>query len=236
MRPFLTANWRYLVLLNFTVDPKIIAPLVPPGTEIDFENGETFLSVVGFLFLDTRLLGLPIPLHRDFEEVNLRFYVRKKSADTWRRGVVFVRELVPRRAIALVARTFYGEKYVALPMKHEIDHVDGKLRMEYSWRRGRKWESLKMSAIGEPQTIPAGSHAEFITEHYWGYTSVRSGCSEYRVEHPRWKTWNAETFELSADVATLYGAQFVDPLRVAPRSAFIADGSPIQVLLREQLP
>ena len=235
MRPFLTANWRYLVLLNFTVDPKIIAPLVPPGTEIDFENGETFLSVVGFLFLDTRLLGLPIPLHRDFEEVNLRFYVRKKSADTWRRGVVFVRELVPRRAIALVARTFYGEKYVALPMKHEIDHVDGKLRMEYSWRRGRKWESLKMSAIGEPQTIPAGTHAEFITEHYWGYTSVRSGCSEYRVEHPRWKTWNAETFELSADVATLYGAQFVDPLSVAPRSAFIADGSPIQVLLREQL-
>ena len=235
MRPFLTANWRYLVLLNFTVDPKIIAPLVPPGTEIDFENGETFLSVVGFLFLDTRLLGLPIPLHRDFEEVNLRFYVRKKSADTWRRGVVFVRELVPRRAIALVARTFYGEKYVALPMKHEIDHVDGKLRVDYSWRRGRKWESLKMSAIGEPQTIPAGTHAEFITEHYWGYTSVRSGCSEYRVEHPRWKTWNAETFELSADVATLYGAQFVDPLSVAPRSAFIADGSPIQVLLREQL-
>ena len=235
MRPFLTANWRYLVLLNFTVDPKIIAPLVPPGTEIDFENGETFLSVVGFLFLDTRLLGLPIPLHRDFEEVNLRFYVRKKSADTWRRGVVFVRELVPRRAIALVARTFYGENYVALPMKHEIDHVDGKLRVEYSWRRGRKWESLKMSAIGDPQIIPAGTHAEFITEHYWGYTSVRSGCSEYRVEHPRWKTWNAETFELSADIATLYGAQFVEPLSVAPRSAFIADGSPIQVLLREQL-
>src|SRR5881227_164225 len=139
--------------------------LVPPGTEIDFENGETFLSVVGFLFLDTRLLGLPIPLHRDFEEVNLRFYVRKKSADTWRRGVVFVRELVPRRAIALVARTFYGEKYVALPMKHEIDHVDGKLRVEYSWRRGRKWESLRMSASGEPQTIAAGSHPEVITEH-----------------------------------------------------------------------
>ena len=92
-------------MLNYVVDPKIVAPLVPPGTEIDFHEGETFLSVVGFLFLDTRLLGLPVPLHRDFEEVNLRFYVRRKSADTWRRGVVFVRELVPRRAIALVART-----------------------------------------------------------------------------------------------------------------------------------
>ncbi|HET9801195.1 MAG TPA: DUF2071 domain-containing protein, partial [Chthoniobacterales bacterium] len=209
MRPFLTANWRYLAMLNFVVDPKIVMSLVPPGTEIDFENDETFLSVVGFLFLDTRLLGLPIPLHRDFEEVNLRFYVRKKSADTWRRGVVFVRELVPKRAIALVARTFYGENYVALPMKHQIDHVDPNLSVEYSWRRGRKWESIRMSASGEAQTIPAGSHAEFITEHYWGYTCFRGGCSEYRVEHPRWKVWNADKFEFNADVAMLYGPQFV---------------------------
>src|SRR5207237_1220594 len=185
VRPFLTANWRYLAMLNFVVDPKIVAPLVPPGTELDIENSETFLSVVGFLFLDTRLLGLPIPLHRDFEEVNLRFYVRKKSADTWRRGVVFVRELVPRRAIALVARAFYGEKYLALPMKHEIEHVDPKLKVEYSWRRGRKWESLKMSASGEPQAIAPGSHAEFISEHDSGDTRVRAVCSADRVAPPR---------------------------------------------------
>jgi uncharacterized protein len=234
--PFLTANWRYLAMLNFVVDPKIVAPLVPPGTEVDFENDETFLSIVGFLFLDTRLLGLPIPRHRDFEEVNLRFYVRKKSADTWRRGVVFVRELVPRRAIATVARVFYGENYVAVPMKHQIDDVGSKLSVEYSWRCGRKWESLKMSADGEAQVILAGSHAEFITEHHWGYTCFRGGCSEYRVDHPRWKVWNAKSFEFSADVAALYGEKFVDPLGTAPRSAFIADGSPIQVLLREQLP
>ena len=222
-------------MLNFVVDPKIVAPLVPPGTEIDFENGKTFLSVVGFLFLDTRLLGLPIPLHRDFEEVNLRFYVRKKSADTWRRGVVFVRELVPRRAIALVARTFYGENYLALPMKHQIDHIDPNLSVEYSWRRGRKWDSIKMSATGDAQIIPAGSHAEFITEHYWGYTCFRGGCSEYRVEHPRWKTWNANQFEFSADVAALYGEQFVEPLTAAPRSAFIAEGSPITVERRSDV-
>jgi uncharacterized protein YqjF (DUF2071 family) len=234
VRPFLTANWRYLAILNFVVDPKIVAPLVPPGTEIDFENGETFLSVVGFLFLDTRLLGLPIPLHRDFEEVNLRFYVRKKSVDTWRRGVVFVRELVPRRAIAIVARTFYGENYVALPMKHQIDHADSNLSVEYSWRRGRKWESLKVNASGEPQTIPAGSSAEFITEHYWGYTRVKDGCCEYRVEHLRWKIWNAGSFEFKADVAAVYGAQFVETLSAKPRSAFIADGSFVSVFGRSQ--
>lgn len=222
-------------MLNFAVDPKVIEPLVPTGTEIDFDNGETYLSVVGFLFLDTRLLGLPIPLHRDFEEVNLRFYVRKKSADTWRRGVVFVRELVPKRAIATIARVFYGEPYMAVPMGHDIEHKDGDLRVEYSWKRGRKTESIKMSASGEPQPLAAGSHPEFITEHYWGYTRLRGGCSEYRVEHPRWKVWTAQTFEFKADVAALYGEQFVEPLSQPPRSAFIADGSPIQVLLREQL-
>ena len=211
-------------------------------------------------------------MHRDFEEVNLRFYVRRKSADTWQRGVVFIRELVPRRVIALVARTFYGENYIAVPMKHEIEYlaapasggqllhpsrdvvsktndrsswatqpvdatgcpsdakrVDENLKVEYSWHRGRKWESLKMNAAGEAQTIPAGSHAEFITEHYWGYTALREGCSEYRVEHPRWKIWNATEFELNADIATLYGKQFGQTLNQSPALRFIADGSPITV-------
>jgi uncharacterized protein YqjF (DUF2071 family) len=228
MRPFLTANWRYLALLNYAVAPAIVAPLLPPGTELDFENGETFVSVVGFLFLDTRLLGLPIPRHRDFEEVNLR----KKSETTWLRGVVFVRELVPKMAIALVARTFYGEPYLAVPMKHDVVDRDGAIKVEYAWRRGTKWESLKVSATGESQTIPVGSHAEFITEHYWGYTAFRGGCSEYQVEHPRWKVWPAQEFELRADVAGLYGQQFVETLQAPPRSAFIADGSPITVHLR----
>ena len=235
MQFFLTATWRYLAILNMWSILHLIAPLVPVKTEIDFESGETFLSVVCFLFLNTRVLGFPIPLHRDFEEVNLRFYVRRKYADTWRRGVVFIRELVPRRAIALVARTFYAENYIAIPMKHEIEHADENLTVEYSWRRGRKWESLKMCATGEAQHIPAGSHAEFITEHYWGYTALQRGCSEYRVEHRRWKTWNATSFELNADVATLYGEQFAETLSQPPRSAFIADGSPITVHRREVL-
>jgi hypothetical protein len=235
VQAFLTANWRYLAMLNYVVDSRVLTPLIPAGTEIDFDNGETFLSVVGFLFLDTRLLGLPIPLHRDFEEVNLRFYVRRKSAETWRRGVVFIRELVPRRAIALIARACYGENYFAMPMKHEIEHLDSNLKVEYSWRRRRKWESLKMTATGDPQLTAAGSHAEFITEHYWGYTRLTSGCGEYRIEHPRWKIWDATSFELDADAATLYGKELAAVLDQPPRSAFIADGSPIAVQKRQRL-
>ena len=222
-------------MLNYAVDPQLIRPQVPAETEIDFNNGETFLSIVGFLFLDTRLLGFPIPLSRDFEEVNLRFYVRRKSADTWRRGVVFIRELVPRHAIALFARACYGENYLDLPMKYDIEHLDTNLKVEYSWRRGRNWESLKMTATSEAQSIPAGSHAEFITEHYWGYMARRNSCSEHRVEHPRWKIWQTTGFEFKADVATRYGAQFVEVLNQPPRSAFIADGSPITVQRRQML-
>src|SRR6266566_13566 len=232
LKPFLTANWRYLAMLNFAVDPKILASHVPAGTRLDFHNDKTYLSVVGFLFYHTIVCGLPIPRHLNFEEVNLRFYVRKKSADTWRRGVVFARELIPRRAIALVARAFYGEPYVALPMRHGIVDDGARISAEYSWRRGQKWESLKVSGTGEAQSIPAGSHAEFITEHHWGYTRVQAGCSEYRVEHPRWKMWNANSFEFCADVATLYGEEFVETLVSPPRSAFIMNGSPITVQRR----
>lgn len=216
-------------MLNFAVDPEVLQPLVPAGTELDFHDGQTFLSVVGFLFLDTRVIGLPIPMHRDFEEVNLRFYVRRKSLDQWRRGVAFIRELVPRPAIAIVARTFYGEPYSAVPMRHSLEHQGGRVSVEYQWRRGKRWESLGMTATGEPQASAPGSHEEFITEHYWGYTARRGGLSEYQVEHPRWKLWTAGTSNFEADVATLYGPKFVETLSAPAVSAFIAEGSPIQV-------
>ena len=232
LKPFLTANWRYLAMLNFRVDPQILAPHVPAGTELEFYHGESYVSIVGFLFYHTMLCGLPIPRHRNFEEVNLRFYVRKKSADTWRRGVVFVRELVPKIAIAVTARVFYGEPYLALPMRSEVENKDGIVRAKYEWRRGKNWEHLMMSAHGEPQSSPVGSHEEFITEHYWGYTAHGSRTSEYRVEHPRWKIWTADSFELKADVTALYGNKFVEPLTGVPVSAFIADGSYVEVQRR----
>ena len=220
-------------MLNFVADPKLLEPLVPLGTELDFEGGETFVSIVGFLFLDTRVIGLPIPFHRNFEELNLRFYVRRKAADGWRRGVAFVRELVPRRAIALVARVFYDEPYSAVPMRHAIDRNSDSLSVKYQWQLRGVWETLAMTARGEPHDLATGSHEEFIAEHYWGYTARRSGTSEYAVEHPRWRFWPADTCSFEADVKALYGAQFVTTLTASPASAFIAEGS--RVLVRPRL-
>jgi len=117
---FLRADWRYLAMLNYEIDPRVLEPLVPTGTELDSFGGKTYASMVGFLFLNTRVLGVPVPFHRNLEEVNLRFYVRRHVDGEYRRGVVFVRELVPRRAIAWIANVVYGENYAAVSMAHSI--------------------------------------------------------------------------------------------------------------------
>src|SRR4051794_39704022 len=210
---FLSAEWRTLVMLNWEVDPALLRPFVPRGTELDTWRGKTFVSAVGFLFLDTRLFGIPVPFHRRFEEVNLRFYVGRQGPEGWRRGVCFVREMVPRAAVAALARWVYNERYVSLPMRHRVDMGAAGGEVEYGWRRRGRWESLRARVSGAPAPLVAGSEAEFITEHYWGYTAQRDGGTlEYRVEHPSWKVWRADEAALDADVAALYGPGFAAPL------------------------
>jgi hypothetical protein len=238
---FLTAEWRHLAMLNFEVDPALVRPLVPAGTELDDYGGRMFVSLVGFMFLDTRVLGIGIPRHRDFEEVNLRFYVRRRTADGWRRAVVFVKELVPRAAIAMAARVFYGENYLAVPMSHHIGVTgdgDAAVRqVAYRWRfEGREYE-MYVSARGDAREIAAGSQEEFITEHYWGYARQRRGGTlEYKVEHPRWRAWTALEAGLEGDMARLYGERFAHCLKGSPASAFLADGSAVSVFEGVRLP
>lgn len=227
---FLSAEWRYLAMLNYTIRPAVLRPYVPAGTELDTWNGQTFVSMVGFLFLKTRLLGIPVPFHTNFEEVNLRFYVRRRSKAGWRRGVVFIKEIVPRPAIAAVARLVYNENYVALPMRHTIEREPGALRVAYSWLTGRQWNHIRVETTGQPQPLTPGSQEEFITEHYWGYAAQKDGgCVEYRVEHPPWRVWQAGHCELVCNAAQLYGAGFAEVLQNRPVSAFLAEGSAVAV-------
>ena len=228
-RPFLAAHWRHLAMLNFIADPALLQPFIPPRTRLDFHNGQTFLSIVGFRFLNTRILGLPIPFHTNFDEVNLRFYVRRETPAGPRRGVVFIREIVPRAAIATVARLCYGEPYVALRMRHQLQLAPPNVHVRYEWRRGDNWESIDLRANGEPRRIESNSHEQFIAEQFWGYSACGSSCREYQVEHPPWKIWPATDAKLSADVASLYGRRFLPILSVRPFSAFLADGSEVTV-------
>ena len=218
-------------MLNYEVDAGLLLPFVPAGTELDRWDGKVFVSLVGFRFLKTRVFGLAIPFHANFDEVNLRFYVRRRERDEIRRGVVFIKEIVPRRAIALVARTFYNENYVALPMAHEIRATGGGLTVAYRWRTGTSWSTIALEVQGEAGLASDGSHEQFITEHYWGYaTQSDGGCVEYRVTHPAWRVWTARRAEFEGDVEGLYGKELAAVLRGAPASALLAEGSAVTVM------
>lgn len=233
MPAFLSAEWRNLALLNFEMDPRALQSLVPAGTELDDFEGRFFISLVGFQFRHTRVLGVPVPFHQNFPEVNLRFYVRRKVGTEWRRGVVFVREIVPRWAIAFVARNLYGEPYLALPMREKIVDAES-LNVCYEWKFSGFWNRLEATACGPLESIADGSVEEFIAEHYWGYTARGMESAEYEVRHPRWKIRPAESrFECA--VTALYGEKFCEPLSVPPISAFIAEGSAAEVRFGEKL-
>ncbi len=230
---FLTAEWRSLAMVNYEIDPAVLAPFAPAGTELDEFHGRVFVSMVGFLFLKTRVFGIPFPWHQNFEEVNLRFYVRRRVAgeEGWRRGAVFVREIVPKAMIATVARVIYNEPYLTCPMKHRVEQTPGATAAEYGWRYGDRWNALSVTAEGgEPTEIAPGSEEEFITEHYWGYNRQRDGGTmEYAVEHPRWRVWKAQDYRFDCDVRGLYGERFVSALAARASSAFLVEGAAVSV-------
>lgn len=233
-RAFLTAEWRHLVMLNYHVDPAILQPRVPAGTVLDEWQGNTYVSMVGFMFERTKVRGITIPFHVNFEEINLRFYVRREVEGEVRRGVVFVKEIVPKRMIALVARTVYNENYVALPTRNRrvLPGTENGARgsVTYEWQNGGRWHRLAATIQGEPSLAPLDSEEAFITEHYWGYAGQRDGGTvEYQVEHPRWNVWKALDSEFDCDVSLMYGNEFAQALSQPPVSAFVADGSVVSV-------
>lgn len=232
MRKFLTARWQDLIMANYDVEPSLLASRVPAGTELDLQDGRCFVSLVGFMFLGTRVLGVPIPFHINFEEVNLRFYIKREVDGEVRRAVCFVKEIVPRRAIATVARVFYGEPYECWRMGTEISH----LGVGYSWKRDDCFNILAVS-IGESLGVPAaGSHEEFITEHYWGYTK-RSGTrvDEYKVEHPKWELFLVNNSTIQVNFGKTYGDEFAFLSQAKPYSVLFAKGSEVSVFKGERI-
>ncbi|MVM36609.1 DUF2071 domain-containing protein [Spirosoma sp. HMF3257] len=228
---FLTAEWRNLIFANYALDQAVLKPLLPYGTELDELDGVYYGSLVGFYFQNVKLFGrLSVPFHRQFEEFNLRFYVRRKSPTGWKRGVVFVKELVPKLAISLVANTLYGEPYETHPMRHRWDIQEKTQEIDYEWKVGSDWNHIRVSADRVGHTLIPESAEAFITEHYWGYT--RRGTertSEYEVVHPPWNIFPVTTFDVRCDVATLYGTTFAPFFEHSPVSVFLADGSAVAI-------
>jgi uncharacterized protein YqjF (DUF2071 family) len=232
MIKFLTAEWRDLIMVNYEVDPSLLLDRLPPGTELDLHEGKCFVSLVGFMFLDTRVLRCPIPFHVNFEEVNLRFYVKREIENEVRRGVVFVKEIVPRSAIAFVARTFYGEPYEAWRMNNSRTDRS----VSYGWWRGAETYGISVSkdrSLGIPER---GSHGEFIIEHYWGYTKRGSGrTDEYKVAHQKWNLFSVNDPRIEVDFKKVYGQEFSFLNDASPFSILHAEGSEIAVYVGERI-
>ena len=235
-RKFLEAEWRDLIMANYETDPDILRPFVPAGTELDFWNGVCYSSLVGFMFKNTRVKGFSFPYHTDFEEFNLRFYVRRKENGEWKRGVVFMKEIVPRHMITLVANTLYGEHYATHPMRNSFRETAESYFFKYDWRTGNKWNFISAETDKQAVPIAEGSEEEFITQHFWGYTRLSdTRTSEYEVAHPRWNVYPVKKLEVACSAAELYGETFQFLEKATPLSCFVAQGSEVAVLGKKVL-
>ena len=227
---FLTAGWRKLILANYEIDPELLMPYLPDKTELDTWNGVHYVSLVGFMFVDVKVLGVPVPFYVNFEEVNLRFYVKHKSAGEWKRGVVFIKEIVPKAAVTFIANTLYNEHYETRSMRHHWVTEGEQQRIAYSWDHGGQIQSMEVLADSALAPILPGSEEEFITEHYWGYTRVQDGKTfQYEVRHPRWEHYPIIKHKLAVDFSLVYGEAFQHLNDIAPRSVMLAEGSAITV-------
>ncbi|MGV3611463.1 MAG: YqjF family protein [Fluviicola sp.] len=237
---FLKAEWRKLAIANYEVDPDLLEEFLPFGTELDIWNGRCYVSLVGFMFKNTRLLGVKIPYHINFEEVNLRFYVKRFENNEWKRGVVFIKEIVPKMALTLVANAVYYENYETMPMSHVWSEKEDSRQVSYHWRKQGKDYSFWVTAAKESREIEPQSETEFITEHYWGYAKVNNYKSnEYEVTHPRWHAYEVQDYRIDVDFGRVYGPQFAFLDQRDPVSVMLAEGSEITVeakkTIRKQL-
>ena len=228
-RIFLKAEWKNLVMANYIIDPKILSLYLPIRTELDFFKERTYVSLVGFMFQNTKVLGCKIPWHINFEEVNLRFYVRFKENNKWKRGVVFIKEIIPKIAITFIANNFYGEKYSAMRMKHYHREDTNGLLTGYEWKF-KRWNKIEVLTDKKLIEMVEGSEEEFIAEHYFGYSRFNPHTSfEYEVKHPRWNIYPVTNYLIDCDFGGIYGNAFSFLENRKPDSVLMVDGSEITV-------
>ncbi len=227
---FLKAAWRKLIMVNYEIDPEVLKQYVPYGTELDFFEGKCYVSVVGFMFKNTKLLGFKVPFHINFEEVNLRFYVKRTVNGEVKRGVVFIKEIVPKPAITFIANTIYNENYETLPMKHSWEIGEENLKVGYQWKKNKKWNLIEVEAENKPMSIEENSVIEFISEHYWGYAKeTATKTTEYEVRHPKWEYYPVINSNIEIDFKATYGTNFEFLREVTPTSIMLLEGSEISV-------
>jgi len=221
--PFLTAQWLNVAAITFAVEEERLLPYLPAGATVDTLEGAPRVSLVAFEFRRTRVGGLAIPGHIHFPEINLRFYVRHGGE----RGVVFIRELVPRQAIATVARLLYNEPYERVPMTCGADPVGDGVRV---WHRFARGSSLVVEGAADPVVPEEGSAAHWLTDHSLGVGRRRDGRTVlYNVAHPTWALREVTHVRLDVDFGAVYGPEWAWLRDATPSHLSLAVGSEITV-------
>lgn len=227
---FLSARWENLIMANYEVSPDVLLPYLPHGVELDFYHDKAYVSLVGFMFKQTSLFGIPIPFLGTFEEINLRFYVKRTDGDVVKRGVVFINETVPFKAVAWLANKLYKEHYIAIPTKNAIQTIDFNKGVRYEWKINSAWNHLSVNAGKENAQMAEGGIEEFIFEHYYGYTRLNQQLSqEYKVHHPRWRVNEVFDYSIHCDFESMYGSSFATLSNHKPDSVILAEGSAVTV-------
>ncbi len=237
-RIFLSARWEYLAMFNYEVDKEILLPHLPPFTELDLYNGKAIVSVVGFLFNNTRVMGIKWPGFVNFEEINLRYYIKYFDGKNWKRGVGFISEIVPSTIVAGIANLFYNEHYSTAILNHSIQNENDELKISYKWKKkNQDWNQMMIQAHSALTDIVHGSEEEYIFEHYYGYNKLNEKTTiEYSLSHPRWQVYQVTKSKLDCDVEKLYGKSFVPFIQdVQPMSVFLAKGSDVYVKMPKKL-
>ena len=230
METFLSARWENLIMANYEMAPELLTPYLPRGVELDFHENKTYVSLVGFMFKKTSLFNIPIPFLGTFEEINLRFYVKRTEGDIIKRGVVFINETVPYKPVAWLANKLYKEHYIAIPTKNFIVNGASGKEIKYEWKINKEWNHISVHAEKACKEMLPGSIEEFIFEHYYGYTRIDEHQSqEYRVNHPRWEVNKVTDYSINCDFASMYGKEFSFLRDRRPDSVILAEGSPITV-------
>lgn len=226
---FLSAKWENLILITYDVDPEMLEQHLPRGLELDTINGRAFVSLVAFDFIENRVKGLKIPFHINFPEINLRFYVKSTVNGISRRGVVFLREFVPKLAITFIANSLYSEKYTTVKMNSRIE-TNGVVFAEHKLSIHKNNYFIAIEAENKPYLPGTDTIEHFFKEHKWGFgTSGRGNTLIYKVEHPFWEIYPVIKFDHNIDFAALYGNNWAELNEKSPYNVTFAKGSSIKV-------
>lgn len=230
MALFLKANWEDIIMANYEIDPTILLPFLPKGVELDLFNNKCYVSLVGFMFKNTKIFSIPIPKFGTFEEINLRFYVVKRENNTIKRGVVFINETIPYPIVAWVANKLYKEHYTVVPTKHTKLKTEDTQSITFEWEVEKKWQSMAVTSSNLSESMKKDSLEQFNYEHYYGYTKVSEyKTEEYKLQHPSWKTRKVLDHKIACDFEVMYGKAFAVLNKTVPEGVFIADGSSVGI-------